>query len=44
MIENNLIKPKAKVGLNSFLNLVAKWRNDLNIKNESCKIITNNFG
>ncbi len=32
MIENNLIKPKAKVGLSSFLNLVVKWRNDLNIK------------
>ncbi len=32
MIEENLIKPKAKVGLNIFLDLLAKWRNDLNIK------------
>ena len=32
MIENNLIKPKAKIGLNSFLNLVSKWRSDLKIK------------
>jgi len=29
MIENNLIKPKAKVGLNIFLDLIKKWRNDL---------------
>ena len=33
MIEENLIKPKAKVGLNIFLNLIDKWRNDLKIKN-----------
>ena len=33
MIENNLIKPKAKIGLNSFLNLISKWRNDLKVKN-----------
>ena len=32
MIEENLIKPKAKIGLNIFLNLIIKWRNDLNIK------------
>ena len=32
MIENNLIKPKAKIGLNIFLDLIKKWRNDLNIK------------
>ncbi len=32
MIENNLIKPKARIGLNSFLNLVSKWRNDLKVK------------
>ncbi len=32
LIELNLIKPKAKIGLNSFLNLILKWRNDLNIK------------
>ncbi len=29
MIELNLIKPKTKIGLNSFLNLLSKWRNDL---------------
>ena len=32
LIEKNLIKPKTKVGLNSFLFLVDKWRNDINIK------------
>ena len=30
MLENNLIKPKAKIGLSSFLNMVNKWRNQLN--------------
>ena len=29
MIEQNLIKPKTKIGLNLFLNLLNKWRNDL---------------
>ena len=29
LIELNLIKPKTKVGLNLFLNLLSKWRNDL---------------
>ena len=29
MIEKNLIKPKAKIGLVSFLELISKWRNDL---------------
>ena len=29
LIELNLIKPKTKIGLNSFLNLLAKWRSDL---------------
>ena len=33
MVDQNLIKPKAKVGLTSFLDLVNKWRNDLRIKN-----------
>ena len=33
LIENNQIKPKTKVGLLSILNLIEKWRNDLNIKN-----------
>jgi DNA helicase-2/ATP-dependent DNA helicase PcrA len=32
LIEKNLIKPKTKVGLNSFLFLIDKWRNDINIK------------
>ena len=33
MIHENLIKPKAKVGLNSFLDLIYKWRDDLKRKN-----------
>ncbi len=32
LIELNLIKPKAKIGLLSFLNLLSKWRNDLKVK------------
>ena len=32
MIEENLIKPKTKIGLTIFLELLAKWRNDLNTK------------
>jgi len=32
LIENNKIKPKTKIGLSSLLNLIEKWRNDLNIK------------
>ena len=32
MIEENLIKPKTKVGLSFFLNAMHKWRNDLLIK------------
>ena len=32
MLEQNLIKPKAKIGLNLFINSLAKWRNDLIIK------------
>ena len=32
LIELNQIKPKAKNGLNLFLNLLLKWKNDLNIK------------
>ena len=31
MVTENLIKPKAKIGLNSFLDLISKWRNDLKI-------------
>ena len=32
LIERNLIKPKTKVGLNSFLFLMVKWRNDINLE------------
>ena len=32
MIEKNLIKPKTKQGLSIFLNLLTKWRNELNNK------------
>ncbi len=32
MIIENLIKPKAKIGLNLFLDLLAKWRDDFKIK------------
>ena len=32
LIELNLIKPKTKIGLSSFLNMISKWRNDLTIK------------
>ncbi len=32
MLEKNLIKPKAKIGLSLFLNALNKWRNDLQIK------------
>jgi len=32
LIELNLVKPKTKIGLISFLNLLEKWRADLNIK------------
>ena len=32
LIENNKIKPKTKIGLSNLLNLLLKWRNDLNIK------------
>ena len=35
MIQENLIKPKTKVGLQLFLNLLSKWRNDINIKSIS---------
>ncbi len=33
MINENLIKPKAKVGLSLFLDLIDKWRNDQKKKN-----------
>ena len=32
MLEQNLIKPKAKIGLSFFINSLNKWRNDLEIK------------
>mgnify|MGYP006133550107 CR=1 FL=1 len=32
LIEMNLIKPKTKIGLTSFLFFIEKWRNDLDIK------------
>ncbi len=35
MIEENLIKPKTKIGLTLFLDLMNKWRNDLNNKHLS---------
>ena len=35
MIEQNVIKPKTKIGLSFFLNSLNKWRNDLLIKNIS---------
>ena len=35
MLEKNLIKPKTKIGLNLFVNSLAKWRNDLIVKNSN---------
>ena len=35
MIEENLIKPKTKIGLNFFLNSLSKWRNDIKIKKDN---------
>jgi len=32
LLEKNLIKPKTKIGLSSFLSLMNKWRNDIIIK------------
>jgi len=32
LLENNKIKPKTKIGLTSFLNLIEKWRNNFNVK------------
>ena len=32
MLEQNFIKPKAKIGLGFFINSLNKWRNDLEIK------------
>ena len=33
LIELNKIKPKAKIGLSSFLSFLNKWKNDLKLKN-----------
>ena len=35
MLEQNLIKPKAKIGLSLFINSLNKWRNDLKIEKSS---------
>ena len=35
MLEQNLIKPKAKIGLSLFINSLMKWRNDLIAKKSS---------
>ena len=32
LLEQNLIKPKTKIGLSSFLFLIEKWRNDIGVK------------
>ncbi len=32
MLEENLVKPKTKVGLSTFLNSLSKWKNDLDNK------------
>ena len=32
MLEKNLIKPKTKIGLSLFINLLNKWRNDFKVK------------
>ena len=39
MIELNLIKPKPKLGLNSILNLLDKWRFDLRKKTNHVKLL-----
>ena len=42
MIEANLIKPKTKISLTIFLDLITKWRNDLkNIKTNHIKLLQN---
>ena len=42
MIEANLIKPKTKISLTIFLDLITKWRNDLkNIKINHIKLLQN---
>ena len=39
LIDENKIKPKTKVGLNSLINLLQKWRNDLKNKTNHNKLL-----
>jgi len=39
LIEDNKIKPKTKIGLNSLLNFLKKWRNDLKINSNHNKLL-----
>ncbi len=39
LIEQNLIKPKTKIGLTSFINLLQKWREDLKKKMSHIKLL-----
>ena len=39
MIQENLIKPKAKIGLTFFLDILSKWRSDLNKKINHVKLL-----
>jgi len=39
LIEQNKIKPKTKIGLNSLLNLLEKWRNDFKNKTNHNKLL-----
>ena len=39
MIQSNLIKPKPKLGLNSILSLLDKWRFDLRKKINHVKLL-----
>jgi len=39
LIEENKIKPKTKIGLNSLLNFLEKWRNDLKNKTNHNKLL-----
>ena len=34
LIEENLIKPKTKIGLSTFLFSIDKWRNDIEYKKD----------
>ncbi len=39
LIEMNMIKPKTKIGLNSILNLIEKWRNEHSEKKNHIKLL-----